>query len=618
MSANSAEQTGTAGGTQRGIGAQRGTGAKRGVEAPENLRSVASGGLGRSGEAPRTRAARAWEWMVWTLPAWLVAAVLGLAYVLTAPLSTDLSAAAYRSHLFSQAGFTLWDNGWYGGHHLPAYSILAPALGAWLGPQLLVALALVAATALFERLVDGLFPTPATRIAALWLALGAGIGMLANRVPFDLGLAVGMGSLLAARCERPVVALVLSVLCSLASPVAGAFLALAYLAWALARVTVPARPVGWRSAPGAWPFGLTLSALLPIGALSVAFPEGGVQPFVASAFYPALLGVLVVVALIPATRGAGARDRSVRESSREQRYAAHRRVLRIGGVLYGLVLIGAYVLPSAVGGNADRLGALMAGPLAACALVCSRPRWVILVLAPFLLYWQANAPVADFLAGASDPAVEGSYYTPLLAELQALGVGYAATPARIEVVPTRDHFEARYVAPAVAIARGWERQLDQGRNALFYEQGTPLTAARYRRWLQQQAISYVALPDAPLDYSGKEEGKLLARRTPSYLREVWRSPHWRLFAVLGARPLAQAPARIARMGSDSFTLEVARAGSYLVRVRFTPYWKIVNGTGCVREAPGGWTEVRASRPGALAVGIGFSLARVFQHGVRCS
>ena len=216
MSAKIAEQADSSAGARQGDVARGDANARQSANPSGILR------------APSTRGARVWEWVVWRLPAWAVAAVLGLAYVLTAPPSTDLSAAAYRSHLFSQVGFTLWDNGWYGGHHLPAYSILAPALGAWLGPQLLVALAMVAATALFERLVDGLFPTPATRIAALWLAVGVGVGMLANRVPFDLGLAVGMGSLLAARHERRVGALVLALLCSLASPVAGAFLGLAY------------------------------------------------------------------------------------------------------------------------------------------------------------------------------------------------------------------------------------------------------------------------------------------------------------------------------------------------------------------------------------------------------
>src|SRR6185437_8614190 len=116
---------------------------------------------------------------------------------------------------------------------------------------------------------------------------------------------------------------------------------------------------------------------------------------------------------------------------------AGERVLRAGALLYALAMIGAYVIPSAVGGNADRLGALLAGPLLVCALLGSRPRsetpmptsrnwpgsprwprsrrwpalpagswrtWALAALAPALLYWQVRAPIADFASAAGDPA----------------------------------------------------------------------------------------------------------------------------------------------------------------------------------------------------------------------
>ena len=208
---------------------------------------------------------------------------------------------------------------------------------------------------------------------------------------------------------------------------------------------------------------------------------------------------------------------------------AEQRALRIGVLLYAVAMTGAYVLPTAVGGNADRLGALMAGPIAACVLVGgsasarrmgpptapfsrARRRRALIVLAPALLYWQVNAPAADFAASVSNPAVSASYYAPLLGELRALGVGFGARPARIEVVPSGDHWEARWVAPEVMIARGWERQLDQYRNALFYDESTALTAARYRAWLSEQAIAYVALPDSTLGLLGDGRGEAAPRR----------------------------------------------------------------------------------------------------------
>ena len=98
-----------------------------------------------------------------SIPAWTLTAAFGLACVIVAPLSTDLAAAGYRSDLFSRAGFTLWDNGWYSGHHVLAYSLLAPALSALLSPQLLAALSMTAAAALFAALIDGCFAARAAR-----------------------------------------------------------------------------------------------------------------------------------------------------------------------------------------------------------------------------------------------------------------------------------------------------------------------------------------------------------------------------------------------------------------------------------------------------------------------
>lgn len=242
---------------------------------------------------------------------------------------------------------------------------------------------------------------------------------------------------------------------------------------------------------------------------------------------------------------------------------------------------------------------------------------MLLVLAPFLLYWQANAPVADFTASDSDPAVHASYYAPLLEELHTLGVGYGGRPARIEAVPTVDHWEARWIAPHAMLARGWERQLDRYRNGLFYVEPTQLSEAGYRAWLQRSAVDYVALPDAPLDYSAVAEGALLRSGRLSYLREVWRSRHWRLFAVLNPQPLADAPAKLERVGIDSLSLSVPRAGAYTVRVRYTPYWALSGGSGCVAQAGEDWTSIRARRPGRLGLVIRFSLGRIFSRGPRC-
>ena len=468
------------------------------------------------------------------------------------------------------------------------------------------------AAVVFGRLVGPLLPARSARIASAWFALGVGVELLSGRVPFDIGLALALGSLLACAHRRRISALALALATSAASPVAGLFLAMAVFAWALivpgaGRSALHLRRIYASSSsrfieslprPGT-PVGRTFrlslaaAALLVILALSVMFPEGGSEPFAASSFWPALALTLLLAVCLP----------------------GEQRLLRTGALLYAALLLAAFLAPTPVGGNAARLGALAAGPLAACALAAARPR-LLLALTPALLYWQMVTPITDLVSATSDPAVNASYYRPLLSELGARGALQRKHPTRIEVVPSRDHWEVRWMAPSVALARGWERQLDSADNGLFYS-SRPLTPDGYRAWLEREAISYVALPDSPLDTSARAEGRLVGSETPAYLREVWRSAHWRLFAVANAQPLAQTPATLTRMSSDSFTVDVPRPGAFVVRVHFSPYWALQSGAGCVARAAGGWTQILPSKAGQIVVGADFSLGRIFNHGPRC-
>jgi hypothetical protein len=524
-----------------------------------------------------------------SLPPWAlalaVALPLALAYLILAPPAGDLAAATYRSDLFARAGFQLRDSGWYAahGHYLPGYSLLSPELGAWLGVYTVLSLSALAAAALFGLIAQRVFSPAGARVAAVWFALGFGVGLLSGRVPYDLGFAIGLASVLALLCDRLALALALALATSLASPVAGAFLALAAVADALAR--------GWerhgaggdsgrdrprahaqhrgadrrrmRAGPGR---GLALAgaALTPIVILALAFPEGGWEPFAPSVFWPALAGVLAIALLLP-------------QGSLTPRA---RVLVRIGAALYALALIGSFALRTPVGSNSARLGALLAGPLLAGVLwagparparldapdglrgalssgstwhhhafalasvlrstlerpsrtflsgharLWDRHRLILCLLAPALLYWQLETPINDRAALAGDPSVHASYYAPLRAELRALTGGRRTI---VEVPLTGSHWEAADLAghDGVALARGWERQLDTRYARLFYE--PRLSAAAYAAWLRSNRVAYVALPDVRLDDAGRAEGALIARGLP-YLHELWRSEHWRLYA----------------------------------------------------------------------------------------
>lgn len=457
----------------------------------------------------------------WAL-ALAVAIPLVIVYLVWAPPAADLSAAIYRSDLFARVGFALRDNGWYAahGHYLLGYSLLSPALGALLGVRVLLAASALAASVLFGQIAERAFGLAAGRVAAAVFAFGICAELLSGRVPYDLGFAIGLGAVLAAMRGRFTLALVLAVLTSVSSPIAGLFLALAGLAWAVS-AALPGDMAGEvvragrdsalvQSRRG---LALAAAALAPILATALAFPEGGYEPFVPSAFWPALGGVLLIALLLP----------------QGPLTPRARLAVRVGAALYALALIGSFVLSTPVGGNAARLAPPLVAPLLA-GVLWDRRRVALCLLAPVLLYWQLNTPIGDLSLIAGGPSAKASYYAPLLSELRRLGHG---APTIVEVPLIATHAEAAYIPghDRVSLARGWERQLDTRYAALFYRPATTLTASAYRAWLAENRVAYVALPDARLDYAARAEGALVVRGLP-YLREVWRSRHWRLYRVI--------------------------------------------------------------------------------------
>ena len=417
-------------------------------------------------------------------------------------------------------------------------------------------------------------------MASLWFAVATVSTLISGRLTFALGVAVGLAAVLAAARGRTGWACVLAALASLASPVAGAFVALAAAAW-------------WLERPRWWPAALAACAVAPAAALAIAFPEGGSFPFVASSFWPALAAAIAVGLVIP------------REA----------RVVRIGVALYALAIVASFVLATPMGGNVVRLGALFAGPVLA-ALVWRTNRRALALLALPLMYWQWVAPIDDWARAAGDPSVHERYYDGLLGFLGAQRGG----PFRIEIPFTDNHWESRWVAPHVPLARGWERQVDRQRNALFYDD-RPITAARYRRWLDDNAVRFVALADAPIDYSAAREAALVRAGTAVPARGLAR----RALARLRGR---RRPAAGQRRGARDRDRARARApDGEPSRARSTCACASRRtggsrpGTAASAQGPGGWTQLRLERPGPVVVETSFALGscardRAAMYGLR--
>lgn len=512
-----------------------------------------------------------------------LAAVLSIVYAIVSPPSLDLAAHLFRAKLFSAEGFGLWDNWWYGGHHILLYSVLFPAVAAAIGAQVAAAIAATVTAALFDALVHRHWGERAW-LGSLWFAAGTATSLYTGRLTFAFGLAPAVAAALALQRRRPLAACALALLTALCSPVAALFAALAGAAHAAGELIDTRRLRGM--APGA---GVAIAGLVPVGALAVAFPEGGTEPFAFSAFWPIL--VMAIGALLLIER---------------------RELTLIAGVaLYTAGCVVSFALATAIGSNSARLGELVAGPLAAL-LLWPRRRWLLLAVAAPLFYVQVHAPIRDLATAVGDPTGTSAYYRPLLGFLERQP-GAGGAQFRVEIPFTRFHWEAYAVAQRFPLARGWERQLDIERNHLFY--GGRLDAATYRAWLDQLAVRYVAVSDGSLDYSARSEVALIGRGLP-YLRLVAHLAHWRIYRVLGATPLASGAATVTRLGPNWVALEAWRAGSAYLRVRYTPYWALTQGSGCV--APEGqFTRLELRRAGPVRVSISFAIGRIRAHSPRC-
>jgi hypothetical protein len=538
------------------------------------------------------------EW----LPAVALSAALAALMLIWDPRVGDLAAQVFHTELFQHTGLAIWNSSWYAGHYTLNYSLLFPPAAALLGPQVVGMLAVVASSYLFDRLVRDRWGADA-RWATLWFAAGVVTLLADGQLTFAFGVAFGLASLRSLQVGRPLLAIAAAAACPLASPVAGAFLAgvLAAGAWErgerVSRATLAAAAV----------------ALILTVAPNLAFPEPGRFPFVASSFVA--IPIWCAGALFLTWRADGE--------------ARLRRVV-IG---YAVAATAIYLTPNAMGGNAVRLGALFGGPVLAAVLLSHRPlpvarrgaptapadgagrlphprvpAWfytaVLVVTLTGSLYWQFTASVTQIARSVGDPSTKESFFQPASHWLMEHG----GRGTRIEVPPTANHWESAYLAPKFELARGWLRQLDTARDDIFYKEGA-LTDTSYERWLRNNAIRYVALPNAPLDYSSVAERRLILSGPP-YLKERFHHAGWRIFEVLDPMPLVApigpARGRTDSVGPQGFALDVTAPGEFLVRVNFTPYWSIGRGAGCLLRH-GDWTIARVTRPGTFSVDADFSL-----------
>jgi hypothetical protein len=509
-----------------------------------------------------------------------VTAGLTAAMLLTlGPPGIDTPAHLFMTWLYRHAGFQLWNNDWYDGRYdFVGYSVLfyplAAVVGLWTATVTSAAVLAYAFAAVGRREWGHAADAPCLVLAATATATCCISGVF----PFLAGAAAGAVALACAQRRRRIgfgVAMLVS-------------LGFSPLAFGLIAVVLASFVLGQRN-----PLAVVRRNKIAVTALAVtaavclilqrAFPSGN--------WYPYHLSDLMIVFAFSAA-GLYLTASSPRA-----------RGLRMVFVVYLLLNLATFAVHGPVGSNSTRLFTIAGVPLLWLAANISRRRsW--LVLAPLLalaLAFQLGPAVRTAYSAWSDPATTTAFWRPAVRFLTA----HADIQYRTEVVATEGHWEAFYLAKrGIALARGWFRQDDFPQNAILYQ--PTMTGAQYQAWLRSVGVHYVLLPNAPLDYSAVTEAGLL-RSGHSGLRLIDRLRNWTVYALPHPTPILTSDssttttASVLEMSDSRIRVWLPAAGSYDMRVRYSPYWSTDASGVCLSSTPSGMTRITVPDPEPLAL-----------------
>jgi hypothetical protein len=459
-----------------------------------------------------------------------VGALLAWGFLLLPPMNSDLAAQLARADFASRYPISIIDFRWFGGTVEYGYTLWASALMAHLGTKVTGALAAVVGTWYTTRLLNRLRPSRPV-LGGIAAAITQVANVVEGRITFACGLACGLVAITLFTTTRVPrwlaisLAALFSLLCGGASPVAAMLLWVAGGAALLMRKRLAAAVL-------IIPSGLTAAII------SVIFGDGGHQPFTFFDSFRSFVALVIVLATVP----------------------RRCRPIRLGALIGILLVVAAFALPTPVGSNATRLSLLFALPVVVAFIHWnSRTLSVLAVLTVAVL----QLPVAvSTVASTGRASGYSGYYHPVIDEIFTRG----PLTGRVEVPEIAGHWDSVYLARGVPLARGWLRQTDVRLNdAVFYKRRpTPQT---YRTFLLDNAVQYVALPDAELTQYGRDERALILTNLP-YLQPIWRNAHWIVYEVQDASPLIDPPGRVISQQADAIVVSMPAEQTIRVRVRW--------------------------------------------------
>jgi hypothetical protein len=461
----------------------------------------------------------------------LLALIGSVAFVVIAPPVADLQAADARAGAAGRhVGLGYWLS-WFGGSTPGQYSVLTPAMAAVVGVTTLAALSVLIIAVVARPLLAN---THRPRSGAFLIVICALCNLWSGRVPFSVGMAVSLVGVLVLMHRNPVLGGVINGIATLFSPLAPAFILLAIVGPAVTRAD-------WRKDLIRFAIPSVVGLVLP----SLFFGAPAPMPFAATTLAWSV-GIVIAAALLDLPR-----------ALRYSLYAA------------ALACLGAFLIPSGVGANISRYAFLLLPPLV-WAVARNPKRIVAFALLPAFAY--SGYVVLGDIAEASKPAAQPTYYQGLRTELLQLP---GRNNHRIEVLDTETHRAAADLIPDIYLARGWETQSDST-NALFYNPSL-LNSSSYRRWLDNKAVSWVAVPTQP-GSNYQSEATLVNAGLP-YLHQMWHDEQWTLYSVSSPEAIVPAPATVVQSTETQVVFDLAEPTTLTLRLRPARFIKLTSADG---------------------------------------
>ncbi len=537
-----------------------------------------------AGDAPPAR--RRWAVRVYALlwsprTAMVVAGLITIGFLLFLPKGEDAPAHLYQTQVWREHGWRFWDNNWYAGRYSQInYSLMYYPLAALLTTMVVVVASVATSAGVFARIVTRQWGASARPAAALF-TLMAPVPVLTGAYPFILGLALSLCALSALQGRRWWLTVLLGAAVALAHLLALLLLVCTLVGLALTHRGV-LRPGPLRRVAIAYAV-ILAATLIPWRAFSTPGAQYPFQVFD--------LSVLIAYCLVGVALCWGRTEL---------------RPLLGVFLVYGLLGVGAFVVTSPLGANAGRLLQYLGAPLLLVPLTLRgfRPRAIAAVLLAGTLTWQLAPAAKGLQQSHSVLSSDEEFWFPVEAFLAEHG----DPNHRVSIVATDQHWEAFYLArQGVPLTRGWYRQDDFPANADLY--GT-LTPAIYRTWLHRMAVKYVFLPEDTLDYSAMQEAELLQKG--NVLPRIAEIGSWTVYEVPDATPIATPATSITvrAIDGEGVTVYARKAGRYRLRLRYTPYWRVVQGDACVMPTASWTTELRVSSPGIVSLQFQVGLSRL--------